>query len=173
MRFRPPKRASPPPGEPDCEDAVITVGHLCKRKLDIARPWETVQAAAQRMSDRQVDALVVADNADGAETWGILTGMDIALRVVGRGKGPYDTRVRDIVTRGATSVSESMGVEEAVTLMGAQGVRYVLVRDAAGAVVGLFALEQMLAHLAATTGGLERLLAPESAARAAEATNGG
>lgn len=134
---------------------MITVGHLCKRKLDMVRPWETVQAAAQRMSDRRVDVLVIAD---GAELWGILTGMDIALRVVGRGKGPYDTRVRDIVTTAAASVSESMGIEEAVALMGQQGVRYVLVRDVAGVVVGLLALEQMLAHLAVTTGGLERLL---------------
>lgn len=64
------------------------------RHVALARPEETVQAAAVRMAQEDVGFLPVRDD---TRLVGIITDRDIAIRAVARGKSGQ-TLVRDIMT---------------------------------------------------------------------------
>jgi CBS domain-containing protein len=127
---------------------------------------ESVQAAAERMHQHTVGALVVLDG--NKRPIGIVTDRDLVNRVVASGKDPYTTTVGDVMTAWPTAVSEDAPIEYAVELMERGCCRRLPVIDHEGELVGFITLDDivmLLAHEFATIG---RLLERETPRAGAE-----
>ena len=144
----------------------MTLARICRRVVDQAEPDELVRAAAQRMSNRNVGALVVSEG-DGVPR-GILTDRDLAVRVLATGADPARTRVRDVWTPDPVTIREDAAVEEALSRMRSRGVRRLPVVDDTGRLVGIVSLHDILALLVEDfweLGGLLERTSPDSVAR--------
>lgn len=80
-------------------------------EVQTAAPTMTVFDAVQRMNTHGVGSLVVVE---GGHPVGMLSERDVLRRVVGRGRDPLDTRVRDIMTSPVVAVSPDITVEQAL-----------------------------------------------------------
>lgn len=72
----------------------MRIADVMTRKVRVARPDETVHDAAKTMGELDIGVLPVGDE---DRLVGIVTDRDIAVRAVGRGKGP-DTPISDVMT---------------------------------------------------------------------------
>jgi CBS domain-containing protein len=134
----------------------MTVSKICQRNVDTADTLESVQAAAQRMGTRNVGTLLVLN--DSGRPAGILTDRDVAVRVTGRGRDPYTTRVGDVMTPDLETVAEDLPIEDALRRMRSRGVRRLPVTNRRGECVGVVSLDDILAHLVKEFAVLGRLL---------------
>lgn len=138
----------------------MTVGRICQRDIDIAEPYESARAAAQRMATRSVGTLIVVDQR--RHPIGILTDRDIALRVVGEGRELGATLISDVMTRDPRTVSELASIEDALALMRTHGVRRLPVVSPKGELVGVVTLDDILALLADEMWQMGRLIRKSS-----------
>lgn len=134
----------------------MTIAQICQHNVDTADASESIQSAAQRMGTRNVGTLLVLG--PSGRPAGILTDRDVALRVAGRGRDPYTTRVADVMTTDLESAPEDLSVDEALRRMRSRGVRRLPVVNRSGECVGVVSLDDILAHLVREFGVLGRLL---------------
>ncbi|CCO08194.1 CBS domain-containing protein [Desulforamulus hydrothermalis] len=83
-------------------------------------PQQTVQEAAQLMSQYNVGSVPVVDN---GRCVGIVTDRDIALRAVSQGHNPSTTKVQTVMTAGVVTGTPQMDVHEAANLMAQRQIR--------------------------------------------------
>jgi CBS domain-containing protein len=102
--------------------------------------YETVQAAAQAMRSLVVGALPVTDR---GRLVGIVTDRDLAIRCVAPGVLPWDTHVREVMTRAPCTCHAGEPLAQAAERMIARRVRRLVVVDGDGAVAGLLALDDV------------------------------
>ncbi len=122
-------------------------------------PDETLQAAASRMRDLGVGALVVGEE---DRVIGILTDRDIVVRGVAEGRGPAEAHVRSAMTPQVIDCCEDEELEGAVTRMERGAVRRVVVLDAARRLVGMLSVDDVALHSPALAGEIiEHVRAPE------------
>ena len=138
----------------------MTVGRFCVREVDLADPDESVQVAANRMHSRVVGTLVVLD--ENKHPIGIITDRDLAIKVVGGGKDPFTTRVREVMTTRLRTVREETPLEEALGIMRAGPFRRLPVVDAQGKLVGLLTLDDVIDLLREELDQIAELLHKES-----------
>lgn len=119
----------------------MSVGKVCVRTVITARPQESAASVAKRMQQYEVGALVVME---GKQPVGIVTDRDLVLRVIAAGKEPHTTDVRSIMTGDLVCVPEQMPLEDAMNLMRGYQIRRLVVTNAAGELVGIFTLDDML-----------------------------
>ncbi len=124
----------------------MSVGRICQRRVDVAKPDESVQSAAKRMLQRSVGTLVVTDDTD--EPIGILTDRDVVLRVVATGKDARQVKVRDVMTREPTWIAEDRPIEEALATMRLNASRRLPIVDGNSKLVGIVSLDDVLKLLA-------------------------
>lgn len=125
----------------------MTVASICCRNIDVAKAFESVQAAAARMHDRNVGTLVVVN--DMETPIGIVTDRDIVVRVVGVGRDPSQTSVQDVMSTSLVSVTESCAIETALQTMRIGPYRRLLVMaEDDNRLVGIVSVDDVLAHLA-------------------------
>lgn len=134
----------------------MTIAEICQRNVDTADAAESIQSAAQRMGTRNVGTLIILS--PSGRPAGILTDRDVAVRVTGRGRDPYTTRVVDVMTTDLESAPEDLPVEDALRRMRSRGVRRLPVVNRAGECVGVVSLDDVLVHLVKEFGVLGRLL---------------
>jgi CBS domain-containing protein len=134
----------------------MTVGRICQREVDVAEPYESARAAAQRMATRCVGTLLVLD--DRRRPVGILTDRDLALRVVAEGKDAGTTTVAEAMTPRPHTVEQGTPIEDALALMRAKAVRRLPVVSAAGELIGVVTLDDVLALLAEEMWQMGRLI---------------
>ncbi len=115
---------------------------ICRRRVDLARADDTVRAAAQRFSQRNVGTLVVVDEAK--RPVGIVTDRDLVTRVLAMRRDPGETTVGDVMTPRPRTVGEDADPEVALSLMAAGGFRRIPVVDAEGVVTGILSLDDVL-----------------------------
>ncbi len=144
----------------------MSVGRLCTRCVDLADLEESVQAAAQRMLERNVGTLVVLNIV--RRPIGILTDRDLALRVLAPGKNPRDTRVREVMTWNPTTISENAPIESALNQMRSGGFRRLPVTRLDGELVGLISLDDILSLLSEEFFELGTIVEKETPVRAGE-----
>jgi CBS domain-containing protein len=137
----------------------MSVGKICVRQVDVARPEESVQAGAQRMLARKVGTLVVVNKLN--EPVGIVTDRDLAIRVLAEGRDPTQSMLRDVMTRHVTTVTSVTSVEDALRLMRVGSFRRLPVTDPAGKLTGLVSLDDILDLLSHEFHEIGRLLAEE------------
>jgi CBS domain-containing protein len=95
--------------------------------------WKAVEALRRFRSG----ALVITD---GERLAGILTEWDLVHRVVGEGRDPRQTPVRDVMTRVPATADPDTSLDTAFELMVARRVRHLVLVDREGRPVGLVPL---------------------------------
>jgi CBS domain-containing protein len=143
----------------------MSVGRICTRDVDTAVADETVAVVARRMLDRQVGTLVVMDG--GGRPVGLVSDRDLATRVVAAERDCARTRVDEVMTVMPMAVLETTPIETALAHMRNGRFRRLPVVDAAGELVGIVSLDDILELLAEEFSTIGALLRQESPHRAA------
>lgn len=138
----------------------MSIAEICRREVDLVDPDETAWTAAERMLRRDVGSLVVLDQ--DRRPIGIVTARDLVVRVIAAERQPRMTRVRDIMTTPVETILDTVSVAHALTTMRQQTLCRLPVVDAAGKLVGMLALSDLLSHLAGD-GGDSGVLGPDTA----------
>jgi CBS domain-containing protein len=124
---------------------VATLSELATPIVVTATPETTATQAAQLMRTHHVGSLVVVDEgAAVGKPLGIVTDRDLVLAVLAEELDPGLFTVGDVMTPDLVTVSPKTGVLEAVDLMREHRLRRLVVVDAAGRVVGIATLEDVL-----------------------------
>lgn len=122
-------------------------------------PLETLQAAARRMKQLGVGALVVCD--DG-HLLGILTDRDIVVRSTAEGASPAEADVRSAMTPQVIECCEDDELEGAASRMEQGAVRRLVVLDAAKTPIGMLSVDDIALRSPALAGEIvEHVRAPE------------
>ena len=104
-----------------------------------APPEQTLEEAAQSMTERRVGAVVVTR---GASVVGIVTERDV-LRSVARGLVPWNTTLEECMTHDPISITPSTDTLEASHIMLEGGFRHLPVLEE-GRLVGILSLRDLL-----------------------------
>lgn len=123
----------------------MSVGRICSRVVETVEADDTIVTAACRMRDESVGTLVILDGAGRPQ--GIVTDRDIALRVCAEGRAPARTRVGDVMTSPVDAVTDDTTIDWAMNRMAERRVRRLVVVDDDGVLVGLLAMDDVLALL--------------------------
>jgi len=114
--------------------------------------------AAALMRHRHVGNVIVVDQiGDKRVPIGIVTDRDIVVEVVAAGLDPKLIKLGDLVLAPLTTIGEGAGYAETVRLMSVKGIRRMPVVDAAGGLIGIITLDDMLHQLAAPLAALSEL----------------
>jgi CBS domain-containing protein len=124
----------------------MPVSAYCRRKVCLAVPDESVEAAAQRMEREGVGLLVVV--AEGRPA-GVLTDRDLALQLL----DPVE-RVAEAMSPKPLTVRADAPLGDAMALMSRHGVRRLPVVDASGHSIGVIASDDLVRLLASEIAGL-------------------
>jgi CBS domain-containing protein len=138
----------------------MSVGRICVREVDTAKPHESAALAAKRMHERAVGTLVVIN--DASQVVGIVTDRDLVSRVLAKGLSPAETSIREVMTIGPRTVFEHASIESALLMMRTGKFRRIPVVDAANTLVGLITLDDVLMLLAEEFWQIGRLLKRET-----------
>jgi len=90
------------------------------------RPESTVFEALQRMSEKEIGALLVIRD---EELLGMISERDYARRVILKGLSSRDTKVEEVMTKKLYCVSPDHSIKEAMALMTQQHIRHLPVHD--------------------------------------------
>lgn len=137
----------------------MSVGRICVRQVDIAKPRETAQEAAQRMFDRKVGTLVVVN--DAREPIGIITDRDLSVRVVAQARDAAETLVEEVMTAGPRCVVGETSIEEALRIMRSGEYRRLPVVSGRK-LIGLVSLDDILDQMLEEFSSIRGLLQEES-----------
>lgn len=94
--------------------------------VETIEPDSTVLAAAARMNDRHIGALMVSE---GDQVAGIVTERDIMTRVVATQRDPAKTHVRDVMTERVVACAPTTTLNELRNVMREKRIRHVPVLD--------------------------------------------
>jgi CBS domain-containing protein len=139
----------------------MTAGRICRRTVATATPQERVRVAAKRMAVNDVGSLVVLDAAGQNRAVGIVTDRDIAMRCVAGDLDPDGASVAQVMTQPVESIDQHTSVDVAITRMARSATRRLVVTGDDGRVVGIMALDDVLAMVAHEIEPIGRLLSKQ------------
>ncbi len=127
----------------------MNAGEICSRILVVAERNTPVQQAAKLMRDHHIGSLVVTEGSAAARRpVGIVTDRDMVIEVVAAGVDYRTLTVGDVMSERLDTVRESAGLFESVAQMRRCGVRRLVVVDASARLVGVVAMDDLIAVLA-------------------------
>lgn len=115
----------------------MKIADVMTRDVELISPDATLMEAAEKMRTLDIGPLPVGTE---QRVEGILTDRDIVVRAVALGRDVRSTRVREVMSAGAESVSLEDDVDDAAELMRAKQIRRVLVLDDDKKLVGIVSL---------------------------------
>ena len=115
----------------------MKIKEIMTREVVTIHPDATVDEAAQQMSLHDVGMLPVFE---GGQMLGVFTDRDITIRVVGEGRDPRKTRVRDIMTAEIVYCYDHEDVQEAVDSFGKMQIRRLPVLNRKKQLVGVLSI---------------------------------
>jgi CBS domain-containing protein len=93
-------------------------------------PNDPVSKVAQLMKKEDIGPVLIVDNERDKTLVGIVTDRDLALKVVGEGRDPQDTKVEEVMTRKLVTCRADDDVESAMSAMAQYQLRRIpVVRD--------------------------------------------
>ena len=110
----------------------------------VAEPDTTALIAAQLMRKHHIGALVVVDAQEKSSPVGIVTDRDLVLALMAEGLDADLFTVGDIMSTQLVLASPDMDAMDAVQLMRTQRLRRLILVDAAGRLVGIVTMEDIL-----------------------------
>ncbi|NHJ84186.1 MAG: CBS domain-containing protein [Asgard group archaeon] len=106
-------------------------------------PDQSVEEAAIMMLDYNVGCVVLIPNKNEKRPIGIVTERDIVTRVVAIGKNPAKIRVDEIATKPVVTVSPTLEISKAMSLMAKLNIRRVIVVEE-NTIVGIVTYRDLL-----------------------------
>ncbi|MDE2255654.1 MAG: CBS domain-containing protein [Betaproteobacteria bacterium] len=106
-----------------------------------------LQEAAVQMRKQHVGALIVTDGMTERGTLGIITDRDMVLKAIANGSSPLSTLVAEVMTPGAVTINRAAELTDAMQAMFSHGVRRLVVTEDDETVLGLLALDDVIAAL--------------------------
>lgn len=103
---------------------MISVRDILKAKdskIQSISPTATVYEALEKMSEKEIGALVVMEN---NKVVGIISERDYARKIILQGKTSKETLVKEVMSSKLFSVTPDTSVEEAMVLMTGKHVRH-------------------------------------------------
>ena len=126
----------------------MPIGEICNREVVFSYPNHTVREAALLMREYQVGDLVVVEENGKRKPVGTVTDRDISISIVALGLDPDVIRVGDIMGPELVTVRENQGVFETSQQMRLKGVRRLPIVGEEGALVGIVAVDDLVALFA-------------------------
>lgn len=136
----------------------MQVGNICSRKVQVSCPGDALATAVRKMRDHQVGSIVVVESQGPRRPIGIVTDRDVLRGQIDRQADLFCLTVADVMARDPMTLPETCGIAEAVQKLGDRGVRRAPVVDAAGDLVGIVTLDDLLPAVASDLTALASLL---------------
>ena len=105
--------------------------------LVFCTPGDTVSEVARMMKREDIGPVLIVDNKQSKTLVGIVTDRDLAIKVVGEGRDPQNTRVEDVMTRKLITCHADDSVENAMKAMAQYQLRRIPVVDENMKLVGI------------------------------------
>ena len=126
----------------------MPIGEICNREVVFSYPNHTVREAALLMREYHVGGLVVVEENGKRKPVGTVTDRDISISIVALGLDPDVITVGDIMGPELVTVRENQGVFETIQQMRLKGVRRLPIVGEEGALVGIVAVDDLVALFA-------------------------
>jgi CBS domain-containing protein len=139
----------------------LAIADLCVCEVETVELDASVARCAQLMRSQHVGSLVVIDR-ESRQPMGIVTDRDIVVEVVATGLDATAITATDIMSTPVASVLPSDDLIDALARMRERGVRRICVIDAAGALTGILAVDNVVEALAEQTDALVRVFRSQS-----------
>jgi len=107
------------------------------KDLVYSLPDENVAKVAQLMKKEDIGPVLVINNEKDKTLVGIVTDRDLALKVVGEGRDPKNTKVGDVMTGKVVTIRAEDSVENAMKAMAQYQLRRIPVVDDHSRLVGI------------------------------------
>jgi CBS domain-containing protein len=120
----------------------LNVLSLCDEKSAIVPQNATVEDAVKVMNACHVGAVVVAD--DNGRLAGIFTERNVLVKFALSGRTAKEILVRDLMTTPAHTASDQISPGEALSVMIERHFRHLPIVDAAGRVLGILSIRDLL-----------------------------
>jgi len=127
---------------------MARISEVMTRGVQVIRPDESLQRAAQVMDELNVGAL---PECDGEELVGMITDRDITVRATAAGMEPATHRVSEVMTAQTRWCTEDQTTEDVMKQMGDVQIRRLPVLDAQHHVVGIVSLGDLATRQGAHT----------------------
>jgi len=114
---------------------------IATKEIVSTAPTETIQQAAEKMTQNKIGACVVLD---GEKLVGILSERDILSKVVAKKMQPDTTIVKDVMTSAVQTIEQSASTDDALNFMHQGKFRHLPVVDESGKVVGILSVRDLL-----------------------------
>ena len=121
----------------------MRIADSCKRQVVTATANATLAEVARLMRNQHVGTVVIVE---GRKPVGIVTDRDIVVQTVACGRDPCTLAAGEMMTPSPTVIPEDEDTAWTVKVMRDRGIRRLPVVDAAGALVGIVALDDMEAQ---------------------------
>ena len=115
----------------------MNISQVMTTDVWVGSPDDTLQKAAQMMSDYDFGILPIVDN---NQLVGMLSDRDITIRAVAKGFSPNEHNVREIMTHDVQRINQDESVEDAAKMMSELQVRRLPVVDSDEQLVGIVSL---------------------------------
>jgi CBS domain-containing protein len=116
---------------------MARISEVMTRGVEVIRPDETLQRAAQLMDELNIGALPVCRN---DQLVGMITDRDITVRATAAGMEPTQHCVSEVMTEQTRWCTEDQSTDEVMRQMGDVQIRRLPVLDEHGHVVGIVSL---------------------------------
>jgi CBS domain-containing protein len=110
---------------------------IMTRDVEVIHPDDSLQAAAQKMRDRDIGFLPVCD---GDRLIGVVSDRDMIVRVIAEGKDPTAMMGRSLVTTPVIYCFEDQDVDEAARIMQENQIRRLVILNRDKRLVGVVSL---------------------------------
>ena len=144
----------------------VNVGAVCTREVVVAAATEPLLGVASLMRQHHVGTVVLVAGRGGKNhPTGIISDRDLVVEGIARAPDRIaDLTAGDLITRELVTVQEDDTIDHALEVMRSHGVRRLPVVDAAGALIGILATDDLidlfagrLAAVAAVTAKAQRV----------------
>ena len=121
---------------------------IMTKDLVYSSPGDMVSDVAKLMKNEDIGpVLIVDDSHDGKRLVGIVTDRDLAIKVVGEGRDPQNTRVEDVMTKKVITCRADDDVQNAMQAMAQYQLRRIPVVDDNGHLVGIISQADVATRL--------------------------
>ena len=107
------------------------------KQLVCCVPGDMVSTAAQLMETEDIGPILIVEDKQSNKLVGIVTDRDLALKVVGEGLDPQNTKVEDVMSRDVVTCHADDDVEKALDSMQEHQLRRIPVVDDHDILVGI------------------------------------
>ena len=123
----------------------MSLERFCREPVVTIQPTQSIRDAALLMRDHHVGAVLVVDD---DRPIGIVTDRDIVMRAIIESRDPNRTPVRDVMSGSLTVAASNQTIDDAVIAIRTAGVRRLPIVNAAGKVIGIVTLDDLVVLMA-------------------------